>query len=170
MTTTQTIDGVFISRQLAERLTKAWYETEARNELRALLDAPTKPSATAETVATIIRDICEHEPDDNPDSAHISIKALELILLQNLEGMSKPVAQPQGELVGYAVKSELKAALADTSNKHFRLGLDHPAIWAEDTPYGHLVALYAAHPAPVAAVRMCDCNQGRLQCHGSCKP
>lgn len=34
-----TIDGVFISRQLAERLTKAWYETEARNELRALLDA-----------------------------------------------------------------------------------------------------------------------------------
>lgn len=50
------------------------------------------PRELSEAVSTIIRDICEHEPDDNPDSAHISIKALELILLQNLEGLIKQPA------------------------------------------------------------------------------
>ncbi|WP_025859081.1 phage protein [Pseudomonas sp. CHM02] len=40
MTTTQTIDGVLISRQLAERLTEGWNGTDARIELRSLLDAP----------------------------------------------------------------------------------------------------------------------------------
>lgn len=39
----QTIDGVLISRQLAERLTECWNGTDARIELRALLDADQRP-------------------------------------------------------------------------------------------------------------------------------
>lgn len=104
MTTNQTIDGVLVlSAALAlVRSNEAPAKDAAIRELRALLDAPAKPSTTTEAVATIIRDICEHEPDDNPDAAHISIKALELILLQNLEGFQQqPATQPQGELVAW---------------------------------------------------------------------
>ncbi|WP_053130881.1 hypothetical protein [Pseudomonas sp. MIACH] len=66
---------------------EALRDFRADEDVRALLVVPDKPVTTTKTVATIIRDICEHEPDDNPDSVHISVKALELILMQNLEGL-----------------------------------------------------------------------------------
>jgi len=37
-----------------------------------------------ERAALIVRDICEHEPDDTPESVHISVKALGLVLAQRL--------------------------------------------------------------------------------------
>lgn len=40
MTANQTIDGVLVPRKLAESLTKCWFNDDARNELRALLDGP----------------------------------------------------------------------------------------------------------------------------------
>lgn len=54
-------------------------------------------SGKIEDAATlIIRDICEYEPDDNPDCVVISVKALELILLQRLEDLAAPVVERQG--------------------------------------------------------------------------
>jgi hypothetical protein len=43
-----------------------------------------------DVTAQIIRDICEHEPQEDKDSVHIGVSALELILLQRLENF-----QPQ---------------------------------------------------------------------------
>lgn len=45
-----------------------------------------------EIISLIIREICEHEPDLTARSVHFSVKALEQILLKNLEA-----AQNQGE-------------------------------------------------------------------------
>lgn len=47
-----------------------------------------------ETATLIIRDICEYEPDDNPESLCITVKALELILLQRLDDVSAALADP----------------------------------------------------------------------------
>ncbi|MGY1950083.1 hypothetical protein [Pseudomonas pergaminensis] len=66
---------------------EALRDLRADKDVRSLLVVPAKPVTNTETVANIIRDICEHEPDDNPDAVHISVKALELILLHNFEGL-----------------------------------------------------------------------------------
>jgi len=67
------------NQALQQRLTTA---DQRIDELEA---APVPPQGDAQPVVDlIIRDICEHEPDDTPNSIHISIKALELILLQHM--------------------------------------------------------------------------------------
>ena len=182
MTTNQTIDGV--SRALLKRIYRHLFVEPSLNrddgkKLRALLDAPAKPSATAETVTAIICDICEHEPDDNPDSAHISIKALELILLQNLEGLIKPAAQPQGEPVACAHEWTDDGEFTLTCTKcgktenhepygwvqtrgnainHFTQEWDVVESW-EDQGFEYKAMFdHAEQPAPVAVVRCSFCD------------
>lgn len=80
-----------------------------------------------------------------------------------------PAAQPQGVLVS------LKEAYEEGFSDGSRAG-DDQYNWkgfrdelAKAWPVSDACKLYAEQPAPVA-VRMCDCNQGRMPCNGKCAP
>ena len=102
MTTNQTIDGVLVSRELLESF--AAYVADSPNAimrsraalLRALLDAPAKPSKFVGAAQywseneQALRDVCRFE-------------GLKGLVYQVVRDCDKPAAQPQGEPVALAV-------------------------------------------------------------------
>ena len=154
MTTNQTIDGV--SRELLwKALNGSSKEIAiAQNELRALLDAPVAPVAPC-----AIADALESAQWPNTS---IGNKVLVAAAITEL----RKAAQPQGEPVACFEKFARdrcpgvyfgKDANGEYMAADARLVLD---FWN--------AGFLAEQPAPVAVVRVCDCNQGRLPCR--CKP
>lgn len=124
-----------------------WTGWQARGELRSLLDAPAS----------------------DPDCIHCCGGGRDPFGAVCGCAAPKPAAQPQGEPV--ALKEAYEEGFSDGS----RAG-DDQYNWegfrdelAKAWPVSDACKLYAEQPAPVA-VRMCDCNQGRMPCNGKCTP
>lgn len=162
MTTNQTIDGV--PREQVERALDAieqvglqdkfidyTFVRTVKQELRALLDAPAKP------VEGLEADNVKLAADRSKLSAELETlrKAYKSVLAQ------LDAAQPQGEPVVWFDPSDMARLESG--------GLASIMVRAHKNPHFQ-EPLYREQPAPVSAVRMCACNQGRMECNGKCKP
>ena len=180
--TTQTIDGVLVSRELLGRLLAVSGTADharARNELRALLDAPAKDPCV-EAIEHLER---FKEVARSGDVSGIVDMGAELIGMayfdnqeagKNVESANTTVhggdgrcgsdgdcvlehavaAQPQGEPVANPV-----LAYADSYRAMQRQGAETVSIWSVITDLERNIApLYAEQPAPVAVVRCSFCD------------
>lgn len=139
MTTNQTIDGV--PRALLERLSGLFTGGKHRIGVEALHELRALLDAKPVMCHGCMGDGVSH---DHFDSA----------------GKCK-AAQPQDEPVAALEKARdvLRAIIKDKA-----AGVHYASAQAACHQINHALE----QPAPVAAARMCDCNQGRLAC--SCRP
>lgn len=81
----------------------------------------------SDTAAQIIQDIREHEPQDEVDSLHIGISALELILLQRLENFQLPEPTQTGpQLVAHWTDhSMVSLRINDQVRTYTEVGASH---------------------------------------------
>lgn len=198
MTTNQMIDGVsraaieWLLEHNPALCRKAGLDTP---ELRALLDSPAKSMALVpydllntacngfvqeqghainelrELLSNLKADLYVESPSTVLDSAD----GADNFVRDSNSGGEPAIAQPQGEPVAcmpvercYDVR--VKMIIAFNESKKAGGDLDD----ALDAAYKSALRyspnpMSAEQPAPVAVVRMCDCNQGRLPCHGQCK-
>lgn len=191
MTTNQTINGVPRElRALLERIVEEPRDVDAQvsrqaavDELRALLDAP-----VCSNCAGLERNVpC---PDCKP-AAHPQGEPVPITGDMN----RLMVAYKNGEFSlesGSETVEAMSVASFDTAESHGHDADSYmsgycAAIYEQAKPFVWLalqpkaeqpapVAFPGYPPAPedrklpVAVVRMCDCNQGRMPCNGKCKP
>lgn len=151
----QMIDRV-ISGELLERLLNApsiRAHGQALDELRALVEAPVdqfNPHGWS----------IDHSAG-RPILVHNNCSVIEAEQAYGLLELIEKAAQPQDEPVAALEKARdvLRAIIKDKA-----AGVHYASAQAACHQINHALE----QPAPVAAARMCDCNQGRLAC--SCRP